>query len=217
MLRTSTVFACLVGCVIALVATTSNAGLLATHPLAYNDGNGPLGGAWSGTSPFINGGLVGAVDWAVFTDANFNLIPGVAGYAPPAGEFVYAYQISTIGPLIGSSGMDIPLAGFPAGNAGSFTATGIGGVPAVFAFADANLASFVLATETDPLTPSNGLAYASPNPPQLSGTPVVVDGGTSAQGELPVGIPGQIPEPTTLLAGSIAAFAWSLFRRSRRD
>lgn len=217
MLRTSTVFAYLVGCAIALAAATSSAGLLATNPLAYNDGNGPLAGAWSGTAPFVNGGLSGTVDWAVFTDTNFNLIPGVAGFAAPPGEFVYTYQIFTTGPLIGASGMDVPLAGFPAGNGGSFTALGISGVPAAFAFADPSIAQFVLVQETDLATPSDGLAYASPNPPQLSGVPVVIDGGTSAETLLPVGIPGQIPEPTTLLTASIAALAWSLFRRMRRD
>jgi hypothetical protein len=217
MLRTSTVFACLVSCVIALVATTSNAGLLVGNPLAYNDGNGPFAGAWSGTAPFVNGGLVGTVDWAVFEDTDFSSIPGVAGYAPPAGEFVYAYQIFTTGPQIGASGMDIPLDGFPAGNAGSFTATGIGGVPTSFAFADQSLATFILATETDPLTPSDGLAYASPNPPQLTGIPTVVDGGTSATTIVAVAIPGQIPEPAALLTASIATLAWSMFRRTRRD
>lgn len=215
MLRTSTVFASLVGSVFALVATSSSAGLLATHPLAYNDGNGPLAGAWSGTAPFASGGLVGTVDWAVFEDTDFSAIPGVAGYAPPAGEFVYTYQIFTTGPLIGASGMDIPLAGASAGSAGSFTATGIGGVPTIFTFADSTLASFILATETDPLTPSDGLAYASPSPPQLTGIPTVVDGGTSATTILTVAIP--VPEPTTLLIASIATFAWSMFRRTRRN
>jgi hypothetical protein len=113
--------------------------------------------------------------------------------------------------------MDITLAGYPAGNGGSFTATGIGGVPATFTYADPFLASFILSTETNAVTPSDGLVFSSPNPPQLTGVPVVVDGGTSASTTLPVAIPGQIPEPAALLTASIAAFAWSMFRRTRRD
>jgi hypothetical protein len=205
-------------CIVLFTGTVAHAGFLAGNALAYNDGNGPFLGAWTGSSPFANGNLTGYVDWAVFTDTDFNSLFLGGGYVPPAGEYVYAHQIFTTGALIGASGMDIVLAGYPAGNGGSFSTLipPVNGVPVVFASADPNLATFVLATETDLLTPSDGLVYSSPNPPQLSGTPIVVDGGTSADGELPIGIPG-VPEPATWLLGSAATVLWFGVRRVRRN
>jgi hypothetical protein len=161
--------------------------------------------------------LNGTVDWAVFTAATFNSLPGVGGYVAPAGELVYAHQINTAG-VLGATQMDIVLAGNPAGNGGSFTATGISGVPAFFAFADPSGATWLLTSETDPLTPSEGLVYSSPNRPQWTGVATLLDGGVSAATSEPIGIPGPnpIPEPATWFMASMATMIWSVFRGGRR-
>jgi hypothetical protein len=218
MFGTTKLLAVIACCAIFLAGVTAQAGVLNGHPSAYNDGNGPLAGAWTGTSPFVNDGLNGTIDWAVFTSSTFNALFGGGGYAAPAGELVYAHQVFSAGPLVGVSGMDIFLGGNPAGNGGSFSAGGVTGVPAVFAFADPSIATYVLATETDPLTPSEGLVYSSPNVPQLTGVPIVVDGGLSASGELPIGIPSStpIPEPASCcLFGLMASGLLLGFRRAR--
>jgi len=183
---------------------------------------GPAGGAWRGTAPFANGDLAGTVDWAVFTAATFNTVFAGGGYVAPAGELVYTHQIfttDTIPPIIGASGMSIALPGNPAGNGGGFSAGGVTGVPVFLAYADSWIADWSLTDETDALTPSEGLAYSSTNSPQLTGVPVVVDGGTSAATILPLGIPGPntIPEPTTLIMASAAVVLLLIDRRGRRD
>jgi hypothetical protein len=212
-MKLKAVIAC---CCLLLIGGTADAGVLAGNVFAYNDGNGPLLGAWTGSSPFSNAPLTGTVDWAVFTAADFNSQFGGGGYVAPAGEFVYAHQIFTTGATIGASGMDIMLAGFPAGNAGSFSTLipPVTGVPAATTFADPSIASFVLTAETDLLTPSEGLVYSSPNPPQLAGFPFVVDGGSSAFGDLPIGIPG-VPEPTSWIIASMAGVLVMGLRRIR--
>ena len=206
-------------CAILLLSGRSvDAGLLAGNPFAFNDGNGPLAGAWTGTTPFSNAGLTGTIDWAVFSAATFNAQFGGGGYIPPAGQLVYAHQIFTTGPAVGVSGMDIMLAGNPAGNGGSFSSGGVAGVTAAFASATPLLASFILTGETNLLNPSQGLVYASPNPPQLTGLPFVVDGGLSASAILPIGIPGRlIPEPATGLVAAAAGFVLLVGRRRRSE
>jgi hypothetical protein len=81
------------------------AGPLAGHPLAFNDGNGPAGGAWTGVSTFADtvGGTVhgiflsGTVEWAVFPPGVFPY-PGVTDWSPLPGQLTYAYQIYHTGP-----------------------------------------------------------------------------------------------------------------------
>jgi hypothetical protein len=217
MIGTSKILAVAVCCFVLLAGATAQAGVLAVHPLAFNDTLGPSGGAWRGTAPYINDGLNGTIDWAVFTRASFDVAFPGNGYVSPANELVYAHQIFSAGPLIGVTGMDIFLAGNPAGNGGSYS---IGGseVASISSYADPTLAQYILAGETDPVTPSEGLVYSSPNKPQLTGVPVVVDGGLSASAELPIGIPGPnpIPEPTTGFIASLAAALMFAFRRVHR-
>lgn len=222
MIATSRILAVIICCFVILFGATAEAGVLAAHPSAYNDGMGPAGGAWRGTAPFANGDLAGTVDWAVFTAATFNTVFAGGGYVAPAGELVYTHQIfttDTIPPIIGASGMSIALPGNPAGNGGGFSAGGVTGVPVFLAYADSWIADWSLTDETDALTPSEGLAYSSTNSPQLTGVPVVVDGGTSAATILPLGIPGPntIPEPTTLIMASAAVVLLLIDRRGRRD
>lgn len=203
-----------------IACSTAKAGILANNPLAYNNGSGPFGGAWTGTSPFANQNLIGTVDWAVFTAATFNANFGGGGYVAPAGQLVYAHQIFTTGVGIGVAGMTIPLAGFPAGNGGSFQSGGVAGLGTLLANANPGQANYVLTTETDPLNPSRGLVYSSPNVPQLTGIPNLADGGLSAVGQLAIGIPGSvvgIPEPATLAIGGMASvFVFLATGRRRR-
>jgi hypothetical protein len=221
MLRIHHVLASCVYSFVIIIASAADAGILAVHPSAYNNGSGPSGGAWRGTSPFVNDGLNGTVDWAVFTRASFDAAFPGNGYVSPANQLVYAHQIITAGPVVGSTGMDIGLAGNPAGNGGSYSISGIPftEVPAIAAFTDPNLASWVLATETDPLTPSEGLVYSSPNVPQLTGIPDLVDGGLSASGELPIGIPSDspVPEPAAAIMASVGTLLLFGCRRGGRS
>jgi hypothetical protein len=206
-------------CIVLLVGGSAHAGVLNGNLLAYDDNTGPgPGGSWSGTSPFASDGLQGYVDWAVFTEANFNLLFGGGGYTPTPGELVYTHQIFTTGPLVGATGMSIFLEGYPAGNGGSFDAGGVSGVDAATATADPFLADYVLVAETDPLTPSDGLAYSSPNRPQWTGLFGIIDGGQSAEGILPVGIPSAnvIPEPASWLIASLVSVWLLLVRPVRR-
>jgi hypothetical protein len=221
MIATSRKLAVIICCVVLLFGATAQAGILAVHPSAYNDGNGPAGGAWRGTAPFANGDLAGTVDWAVFTANDFNLNFGGGGYVP-TDPLVYTHQIFTTDvtpPVVGASGMSIALPGNPAGNAGGFSAGGVAGVPVFLAFADPSIADWTLTGETNAVTPSEGLAYSSTHVPQLTGVPVVVDGGLSAATILMVGIPGPnaIPEPATLIMASFAAVLLLLERRGRRS
>jgi hypothetical protein len=219
---TTRISAVIVSSFVFLIGVTAQAGILAVHPAAYNDGLGPAGGAWRGTAPFANGDLAGTVDWAVFTANAFNIVFAGGGYVAPAGELVYTHQIFTtdvLPPVVGASGMSIALPGNPAGNAGGFSAGGVTGVPVALAFADPSIADWSLVNETDALTPSEGLAYSSTQRPQLTGVPVVVDGGLSAATILEVGIPGPnpIPEPTTWVMAFVATVLLFVDRRGRRS
>jgi hypothetical protein len=209
-------------CALILFAgSTANAGVLAGNALAYNNGLGPLAGAWTGTAPFANDGLNGTIDWAVFTSATFNALFGGGGYTPPANQLVYTHQIFTVGPTIGVSGMDIALAGNPVGTAGSFQSGGVAGVATAATSVIPTLASFTLVSETSIVNPSRGLAYSSPNNPMLTGFPIVVDGGLSAQTTIAIGIPGPnggiIPEPATCLIASLAGVLLFVVRGRRRS
>src|SRR3990172_2944249 len=94
------VMACLF---VLLIGLTAQAGILNGNALAYSDGNGPNLGSWSGSSPYVNNGLNGTIDWAVFTANVFNSSPvlNTSGYIAPAGELVYAHQIFSAGSLVG--------------------------------------------------------------------------------------------------------------------
>jgi hypothetical protein len=212
----SKIFAVMACALILSIGTAAHAGLLATHPLAFNNGSGPALGAWRGTTPFVNGALTGTVDWAVFTAANFASITGVAGYVPPANHLVYTQQVFTTGVQIGASQLDVALSGFPVGTSGSFTATGITGLATATTSVTPLLASFTLAGETTAANPSRGLAYSSPRIPQLTGVAKVIDGGTAAFGTLLIGVPSAVPEPSTCLIAGLASCLMFVHRGLRR-
>jgi hypothetical protein len=179
---------------------------LAGHPLAYNDGNGPAAGAWTGSTPFVKGTLQGYVDWAVFG-------PGVfpyAGYTPTGGELTYAYQIYETGTA--------PLSSFAVAltdlgdNIGTFNDLS-GNLPA-----SSSLVSMASATWQFSGIPSGGnsqgLAFSSVRVPQtLFG--VVIDTGQS-QYVVPLPSPSStsIPEPGSILALGASALMLAGRRRS---
>jgi hypothetical protein len=168
------------------------AGPLANHPLAFNDGNGPAAGAWTGTTTFLNGTLQGYVDWAVFGPGQFPY----AGYSPTAGELTYSYQVYETGAA--------PLSSFAvaltdlADNIGSFTS--LAGSPP----SSSVLVPLASATWHFPgITTggnSQGLAFSSVRvPTDLFG--VVIDTGQSQYVvPLPSPSPTSIPEPGSILA-----------------
>lgn len=213
MIRTPKILAVMSCCFVLVLGSLANAGVLNGHALAYNDGLGPQGdGSWSGTAAYANDGLNGTVDWAVFTDDDFSSL--FTGYTPTPGGLVYTYQLFSNGNL-NASGMDIFLDGFPADNGGSFSGSGVSGSNVHSAFADAFTASygfdgvnFGAATE--------GMAFSSPQRPQLTGVASIINGGTPADAAF-LSIPGPvaIPEPASWLIASIVTVCMLVFRRSR--
>jgi PEP-CTERM motif-containing protein len=170
--------------------TSANAGVLDGHMSAFNDGNGPSAGAWTGTTAFDNGAdLSGTIDWTVFGPGDFPF----AGYAPTAGELTYAFQIFSTGSnAIHSLTLNDPNGA--ADNIGTF-ADLAGEAPISVALgtqAEWNFAGL------DAGKNSIGLAFSSIKIPEtLFG--VVVNGGTFAS-VLPLPVPGpnDIPEPASL-------------------
>lgn len=171
-------------------SAAADAGVLNGHASAFNDGNGPAAGAWTGSTSFDNGtGLNGTIDWAVFAPGDFPY----AGYTPTAGEMTYAFEVFSTGTsaihtlkLNDSSGT--------ANNIGSF-ADIVGQAPtsaSVGAEAQWNFAGLNAGDNT------TGLAFSSIKiPTTLFG--VLVNGGTFAVA-IPLPVPGanDIPEPASL-------------------
>jgi hypothetical protein len=171
-------------------SASASAGVLSGHAAAFNDGLGPSAGAWTATTAFDNGvGLSGTVDWTVFGPGDFPY----AGYAPPAGELVYSFQIFSTGPdAIHSLTLNDPNSA--ANSIGTF-ADLAGEAPSSIALgtqAEWNFAGL------DTGENSIGLAFSSiKTPASLFG--VVVNGGSFAVA-IPLPVPGSsdIPEPASL-------------------
>ncbi len=187
-IRTGALALGLVGAV--SVGSSASAGVLDGHAAAFNDGNGPSGGAWTSTTTFNNGaGLSGTIDWTVFGPGDFPF----AGYVPTAGELTYAFQIfSTGADAIHSLTLNDPNGA--ADNIGSF-ADLAGEAPSSVALGTQAEWNFV---GLDLGENSIGLAFSSIKiPADLFG--VVVNGGTFAVA-IPLPVPGanDIPEPASL-------------------
>jgi hypothetical protein len=196
--------------VLGLMAVPAWAGLLGTGS-SYNDGLGPLGGAWGGTKHFdvagTGGRLTGDLDWAVFTGANFSSL--FTGYTPTLGELVYTYQIHNTGTLNISKGSLKLIGGAPADSADDFTGNGVSG--------QAPGSTQILSTDViwnfqapnnidwNPAESSNGLVFSSIRRPR-NDVYVVVDGGASTNITGVAG-PGtnSIPEPSVLTLLLVAA------------
>ncbi|MBI2826670.1 MAG: hypothetical protein HYX69_18510 [Planctomycetia bacterium] len=163
---------------------------------------------WHGTSGFSNGILHGSVEWAVYAPGTFPY----AGYSQPAGEYVYAYQVSMDPDSVGVSHLSVALTN-PADTIGDFPLPG-GTAPSVESLTPFSSADYFFDPESFPLT--SGLAFSSPDAPiMLFGS--IADGGLAfIVDQLPSpGIAGSVPEAGTwatwLLLGASCgsvAFCW---------
>jgi hypothetical protein len=197
----------LVAClIIAATSTRASAGLLNGIASAYNDGNGPAAGAWTGSTPFSTGTLQGYVEWAVFGPGQFPF----AGYTPTSGELTYAYQVFETG--------SAPLSSFSviltdlADNIGSFNDLA-GDNPSTM-----TLTSGISSTWRFSGIPQNGnsrgLAFSSIRVPEELKGSVIDTGQSTFVVPLPSPSATSIPEPGTisLLVGSMGLV---LIRRRR--
>lgn len=189
-----------------LASSVASAGLLNGHALAYNDGNGPAAGAWTGSTGFVQGTLQGYVDWAVFGPGQFPY----SGYTPTAGELTYAYQIYETGaaPL---SSFSLALTDI-ANNIGSFNDLP-GDAPN-----SSTLVSLASATWRFPGIAQNGnsqgLAFSSIRIPQSLFGVVIDTGQTQFVVPLPSPSATSIPEPGTISA-VLGAACLAMVRRRR--
>ena len=172
------------------MGSSASAGVLNGNALAFNDGNGPSAGAWTGSTAFDNNvGLNGTVEWAVFGPGDNPF----AGYATTPGELTYAFQIFSTG----TKSLHSLTLSDPNGAADNIGAFGdIAGIApisvALGTQAEWNFAGLNAGDN------SNGLAFSSTRTPaSLFG--VLVNGGTFAVA-IPLPVPGanDIPEPASL-------------------
>ncbi len=215
MVGTTKILAALCCLLVLSVGSTTVAGILDDHPLAYNDGFGPgTDGRWAGTGAYNNGDgtLVGNLDFAVFTANAFNAAFPGASYSPNSGELVYAYQV-----LNGSGSAAVTLeavSASPADNIGNFELEG-GDIEPSFEQFSLGTAEWYF---QDPAIPgggmSNGLVFSSPNRP-VFGPSVTVDGGVFAFVDVPTPGDMAIPEPAAVMLLAIASGAMMMLRRWR--
>ncbi|GAB4196385.1 MAG: hypothetical protein Kow00105_10530 [Phycisphaeraceae bacterium] len=173
-----------------MLTASADAGVLNGHASAFNDGNGPSGGAWTGSTSFDNGiGLSGSVEWAVFGPGSFPF----SGYTPAPGELTYAFQVFSTGTdAIHSLSIQDPSG--TANNIGSFSDLS-GEVPSGSSLIGQAQWLF---TGLDLGENSVGLAFSSIRiPDSLFG--VIGNGGSFAVA-IPLPVPGanDIPEPASL-------------------
>ena len=191
------------------VSSSANAGVLSLHPNAFNDGNGPNGGAWSGSLGYnVSGSLTGQIDFAVFTASTFNSLFGGLGYLP-GDQLVYTYQVVNTGTsfvsaqLVGISNPANTIGTFNIGDVNAVNGTGPG------EFDGSGNADWQFSPSLATNQSSFGLAFSSPNVPH-SGLGLTLNGGLSAfTSGLPTPSATPIPEPTsvTIVAGLVALVA----------
>ena len=200
MLRTTGFVGAASYCLVLMISSSSDAGLLTTT----------AGAITQGTVAFDNGNLQGNLDFAVLPAAAFTAAFGNDDYTP-GDTYVYAYQIinsSEAGTDSISADVTAPVT--PANTIGTFeTVDGGGEINASTAVLVGPTANWVFNPEIPPGALSWGLAFSSPNLPK-TGAALIVDGGNSALVEIPVPI---IPEPASLILVGIAGSAILLLRR----
>jgi len=188
--------------------------------------SGPLNGdpnalpGFTGTTPFNNGvGLLGTVDYAVYTYAAFQAEWAGLGYVATPGEDVYVYQVLPDPASFVVSHLSVKIVN-PADNVGNFAlgggvapsteSLGLGGPPS---------ADYFFGNSVPAGGASSALAFSSPFAPiLLFGS--VVDHGTSAF-VIPLPSPGTqfIPEPATIvlvIAGALFGLPMAIRRYRRR-
>lgn len=212
-------FAALAVCAL-LIAAPVHAGILNGNPLAFDNNAGPgAGGAWTGSDVYDNGmappmHLIGNIDFAVFTVADFNTAFPGSGYVPGVGDgLIYAYQLENQGDFLVSTqivgisnvastiGSFLYAAGDVAPTSQSFDLSG----NANWSFSSDNIGSG---------EDSYILVYSSPNIPELgTGVGVTVDGGTVGLTTVPTPSSVALPEPASICVWGIGMFC--LFTRRR--
>jgi len=208
-----------------LLISSVNAGVLDGNPLAFNNGAGPSGGAWTGSDVYDNGlvgtgfHLIGNLDFAVFTVADFDTaFPGVlnvpvTGYTPDPGDsLIYAYQIENQGDFAVSA--QIVGISSVANAIGSFVNASGEVAPSAQVFdSGGNAIWFYSAPNIATGEDSYIMAFSSQNIPQLgTGIGTTVDGGTVGITSVPTPSSIAIPEPASfvlLVAGLLGSFACS--------
>lgn len=164
------------------------AGPLANHPLAFNDGNGPAGGAWTGVGtyshPFAGGHLEGTIEWAVFGPGQFPFA-GLNSWIPVPGQLTYAYQVINTG----SDGIiEFSIGGGTNGvsNPGAASLDGANETPFLTSFLDPVIYQFAYYDDIEeqyvgtPVPASTGLSaglvLSSPRVPNLRSGDVLSEG-----------------------------------------
>jgi PEP-CTERM motif len=219
MVGTTKVLTSVVFCALMLSTTVSQAGALATSPDALYIGSGPNvgpdGGYWRGSVHYDNGNdLIGDIDFAVFTRADFLANYGGLGYVPslyPSGGLVYAYQLFSTGPDATSA--EIVGITNPANTIGSWDFGDVAPTTAAFVGTNARWTFSTPAIGTG--QSSWGLAYSSAYNP-MSGAGLVIDGGGSVvQFGLPTPSTSAIPEPASLTLMVVSGLLFLVWRRRK--
>lgn len=202
-----------------LAVAPAQAGLLDSNPNAV--------GGFAGSVPFTstNPALWGTVDYGVFTAATWdslfgdviNVPQGGPASAPhdAVGPLVYAYQINNLG--TDAISFDIQGNSQPGVTDIGYTDdTTIGTRAPTSAFFDVGLnanwsfiGNNILSGES-----SEFIVFSSNHAPTLSGTQIIVDGGTTAVA-FGIAAPGPltIPEPTGMILAAGCTALLSLYRR----
>jgi len=208
-----------------LLISSVNAGVLNGIAGAFNDGNGPAAGAWTGSTTYDNGlafpnNLFGTIDYAVMTASDFLAAFPLAGqgadpvttlpYAP-GNALVYLYQVNNQG--IFSVSAEIVGINNPADTIGQFE-NASGEIAAdARVFGTGGNANYIFG---DPLIGTGQssfiLAYSSPNAPEI-GAAITVNGGTIGLSMVPVPGATAIPEPASLALAALGALALVVRRR----
>jgi hypothetical protein len=207
-------------CALALFAAPAFAGPLAvdTNALAGFHGSTGYQGYYDFPGTSNPSGLTGHIDYAVYTAANYPA--GFTGYVPTPGEYVYTYQIfeHVDGPApLSQLILTIENA---ANNPGTFTGNGgfgnvaptnpVDDVPSNINLVGLDSIQWSFFNGVQAGHATIGLAFSSPNRPELLNG-VVIDHGTVGF-VIPLPSPGGpiIPEPSTLALASLGFVAFGL-------